>query len=130
VIYVPPTLAATPIPCTGAPAGWVIYIVQPGDTLYHIASLYRITVDQLMTANCLTGTVIYTGQSMYVPNVPTSTPSGVSATATPSATSGGPTSTNTTAPTDTATPTASDTPLPTDTPSPTSTDTPTPTPTL
>jgi LysM repeat protein len=120
LIYVPPVTA---IPCTGAPAGWVIYIVQPGDTLYHIATVYRISVSQLMTANCLTSTVIYVGQSLYVPNVPTSTPSGVTATFTPSATATGPTS----APTDTATPTSSNTPLPTDTPSPVPTDTPSPT---
>jgi LysM repeat protein len=129
VLYVPPAPTPTRIPC-GAPSGWVIYVVQPGDTLYRIATLYRISVSQLMSANCLTGTVIYAGQQLYVPNVPTSTPSFATTTPTPIATgaeSATPTPTNTTAPTDTPTPLPTDTP--TDTPIPTETPVPTPTPT-
>lgn len=130
IIYVPPAPAPTAVPC-GAPAGWVTYSVQPGDTLYHIATLYRVTVAQLMNANCLTSTVIYTGQRLYVPNVSTSTPSFVTAVPTPSDTptlgpvADTPTPTGTTIPT--ATPTFTGTPTPTDTPIPADTATPTPT---
>jgi len=131
VLYVPALPTPTSIPC-GAPPGWVIYIVQPSDTLYHIASLYRISVNQLMTANCLTSTTIYVGQRLYVPNVPTSTPSSVTATPTPSGTStpptGTPTSPPTSTPTNTIVPLPSDTPTPTDTTAPPPTSTPTETP--
>jgi LysM repeat protein len=125
IIYVPPAPTPTHIAC-GAPSGWVTYIVQPGDTLYHIADLYRVTVTQLMNANCLTSTVIYVGQRLYVPNVATSTPPFVFPTATPTetATPGG--ATDTTTPTPTQQP-PTDTPTPTATPVPPDTATPTPT---
>jgi LysM repeat protein len=54
----------------GAPAGWVIYYVQPGDTLYGIATAYGISTRQLMYANCLQSENIMVGQALYVPNVP------------------------------------------------------------
>lgn len=91
LIYVPPAAPASPspiatlyvaspfptrtsIPC-GAPYGWVRYTVQPGDTLYHIATSYGITTDQLQRANCLgSSTTIRIGQLLWVPNLPTRTP--------------------------------------------------------
>jgi len=74
-LYVPPVPTVTVIPCGPFP-GWIkAYSVQPGDNLYRISLLYRITVSQLQTANCMgSSTTIYTGQRLYVPNVPTSTP--------------------------------------------------------
>ncbi len=64
----------TPVHC-GPYYGWVrSYVVQQGDTLFHISQLYRTTVTALQIANCLPGTVIYPGQLLWVPNVPTSTP--------------------------------------------------------
>jgi len=73
-IYVPPVPTITPIPC-GAPFGWIQYVVQPGDNLYQISQRYGVTVSQLQQANCLGySTTIYTGQRLWVPNVPTSTP--------------------------------------------------------
>jgi LysM repeat protein len=73
-IYVPPLPTVTPIPC-GAPYGWVQYIVQPGDNLYRISQLFRITVSELQQANCLGySTTIIAGQKLWVPNVPPSTP--------------------------------------------------------
>lgn len=73
-IYVPPVPTITPIPC-GAPFGWVQYTVQPGDNLYRISQLFRVTVSELQQANCLGySTTIYTGQRLWVPNVATSTP--------------------------------------------------------
>ena len=70
-LYVPPVPTVTVIPC-GPPAGWVRnYIVQPGDTLFHIALLYNITYPQLQRANCMgSSTTIYTGQRLWVPNIP------------------------------------------------------------
>jgi LysM repeat protein len=74
-LYVPPVPTVTIIPC-GPPAGWVKnYIVQPGDTLFRIALSYNITYPQLQRANCMgSSTIIYTGQRLWVPNIPTRTP--------------------------------------------------------
>jgi LysM repeat protein len=66
IIYLPPLPTRTPVPC-GRPSGWVIYIVQPGDTLYRLSQAYGITVLELQRANCLTGTLLHVGQSLYVP---------------------------------------------------------------
>ncbi len=70
-IYVPPLPVSTIIPC-GPYSGWIrSYIVQQGDTLFHIATLYRTTVPQLQRANCKgTSTVIFQGDRLWVPNVP------------------------------------------------------------
>jgi len=74
-LYVPPVPTVTVIPC-GAPAGYVKrYIVQPGDNLYRIALSYGITYQQLQRANCMgSSTTIYSGQLLWVPNIPTRTP--------------------------------------------------------
>ena len=74
-LYVPPVPTVTIIPC-GPPAGWVKnYIVQPGDTLFRIAVLYNITYPQLQRGNCMgSSTTIYTGQRLWVPNIPIRTP--------------------------------------------------------
>jgi LysM repeat protein len=150
-IYVPSrTPTPTPSPCSIAPPpGWVIYIVQWGDTLYTLAVRYQTSVVQLMRANCLTTPGIYAGQALYVPFViPYFTPtptrvfwptltSTVPPTFTPTSTFMPPTDTPTSqpttpapAPTDTSTPvpTPTDTlvPVPTDTPAPIPTDTPAP----
>ncbi len=73
-IYVPPLPTVTPIRC-GAPAGWVNYIVQPGDTLFLLSQKFRVSVSAIQIANCLgDSTNIRGGQVIKVPNVPTSTP--------------------------------------------------------
>jgi LysM repeat protein len=153
-IYVPSrTPTPTPFPCTiTPPPGWVIYIVQWGDTLYTLAVRYQTSMVQLIRANCLTTTAIYAGQALYVPFVipyftptptlvfwptPTST---VPPTFTPTSTFTPPTDTPTIQPTtpaptpthtSTPNPTPTDTlvPVPTDTPAPIPTDTPAPPPT-
>ena len=127
LIYVPPVPTVTVIPC-GPYAGWIkAYSVQPGDNLYRISLLYRTTVPQLQVANCMgTSITIYTGQLLWVPNVPTSTPgitivptfNTVTPSIIPSTTSTfivteSPVPTNTSVP---ATATASITPLPSATP--------------
>ncbi len=107
-LYVPPppTRGPTPIPTPcGPPRGWVVYRVQPGDTLYGLSRRYQTTVQALALANCLTTYTLRVGQPLYVPPTPV-------ATWTPR-------------PTFTAQPAASDTPTPTAVPS----DTPPPSPT-
>ncbi len=86
VLYVPPVATATRQAC-GAPAGWIPYTVQPGDTLYSLAKYYGVSVARLQQANCLgDSTLIVVGQVIYVPNMPTRTPlTTMTATMTPSA---------------------------------------------
>ncbi len=75
-LYVPRVLnTVTVIPC-GAPFSWIkAYSVKAGDNLYRISLLYRTTVAQLQSANCMgSSTNINVGQTLWVPNVPTSTP--------------------------------------------------------
>jgi len=74
-LYVPPVPTVTVVPCV-RPGGWVrTHIVQPGDNLYRIALSYGITYQRLQSGNCMGGsTTIYTGQRLWVPNIPTRTP--------------------------------------------------------
>lgn len=55
-----------------------IYIVEKGDTLYEIASVYGISVQELKDLNNLTSNNIYVGQQLVVPaidvNIPETTP--------------------------------------------------------
>lgn len=74
LLYLPPRPTRTPIPC-GPPAGWTVYVVQPGDTLYRISQAYGIKPSELQFANCLGGsTLIRVGQKLYVPPWATRTP--------------------------------------------------------
>lgn len=69
-LYLPPVQpSATAVRC-GAPSNWVIYFVQPGDTLFNIAQRVNSTVSQLKYANCLTSDYIRSGQKLYVPYQP------------------------------------------------------------
>lgn len=50
------------------PAGWVIYTVQLGDTLFSISLIVGVNVAKLQEANCLgTSTSIWVGQQIYIP---------------------------------------------------------------
>lgn len=73
-LYVPPVPTVTVIPC-GPPIGWVkTHVVQPGDNMFRIALSYGITYPQLQRGNCMgSSTIIYAGQRLWVPNVPTRT---------------------------------------------------------
>ena len=130
-LFVPPVPTVTVIPC-GPLAGWIrAYIVRPGDNLYRISLLYRTTVAQLQRSNCMgSSTIIYVGQRLYVPNVPTSTPGVTVVPNTNTAAPSIPTSTSmltdspvpptaTTAPTNTSPPPATSTASITPFPSPT-----------
>ncbi len=68
ILFVPMTAqtSQSSAPC-GPPAGWVIYYVQPGDTLYGIAAMFGTSANQLINANCLSSTTVYVGQRLYVP---------------------------------------------------------------
>lgn len=128
-LYVPPVPTVTVIPC-GPPVGWVkTHVVQPGDNLFRIALSYGVTYPQLQRANCMgSSTIIYAGQRLWVPNLPTRTPipgvttipdfptstntsPAIPTTAEPSSTLP-PTETSTFTVTPSLTPTITDTPLP------------------
>ncbi len=127
-----PSATRTNIPC-GAPAGWVRYTVQLGDTLSALSRAYGVSIYQLQTANCLpSANFIVAGQILYVPNVPTRTPTPTitgTRTSTQPATpiTGTPTPTSTSTSTSTGTATATSTPTATGTPTPTPTPSETPT---
>src|SRR5690242_20446480 len=108
---------------------WPIYRVQPGDTLFALASATGSTVSELISANCLVNNQIRAGQSLHVPHLLIDT---ITPTETPTATSTStqtPTETPTTTTTYTPTATMTSSPTPTSTPTATFTDTPTETPT-
>jgi len=69
----PTMIDITPIPTQtktscGSPNTWVVYIVRPGDSLYHLSLVYGVTVADLQRANCLgTSSILHTGQLLYVP---------------------------------------------------------------
>ena len=95
MLYVPPLPTRSPgptptrIPC-GPPIHWVIYRVQPGDTLYGLSIRYGTSVYALAQANCMTSYTLRAGQPLYVPPVvvipPTWTATRVLPSATPTAT--------------------------------------------
>lgn len=53
--------------CGAAPAWAWTYTVAPGDTLYLISQRYGTSVETLMARNGLTGTEIYPGQRLDIP---------------------------------------------------------------
>lgn len=63
------TATRTPVPCYPE-MRWPVYTVRRGDTLYNIARLTGTTYPRLMAANCLTSTLIRTGQRLFVPRLP------------------------------------------------------------
>lgn len=107
------------------PSDWIKYTIKSGDTLYSIATLFQTTYQTLQKGNCMWSSQIYPGETLYVPDNATITP-----TATPTK---APTKTQAPTQTFTNTPTPSITTVPTATftytPTPTGTATFTPTPT-
>lgn len=69
---------------------WPIYVVQPRDNLSAIALITGSSVPELMLANCLTRTLIYVGQRLYVPYLPIPTAT-ITSTYTPIVPTNGPT---------------------------------------
>jgi len=52
-----------------APNRDTTYVVQAGDSLYRIATKFNVTVEAIVAANHLTGTVIRPGQALIIPGV-------------------------------------------------------------
>jgi LysM repeat protein len=133
-IYLPPTFYASPTPrpyTCGPPFGWVVYIVQPGDTLYSLSLRFGVGIDAIRRANCMYdygNYTIYTGQALYLPPLPPTPPSTPIPSLTPTPTKS-PMPTSTPTPIPTEFPTLTPTPIPTFTPSPTPTSAATNTPT-
>jgi LysM repeat protein len=129
IIYVPPASTQTPVRtftktpwACGRPPGWVPYIVQPGDTLYHLSLIYGVSVAQLQQANCIANpNDLRVGQVLYVPYVIMPTPwptiGPIIPTLTPTITLEPGLPSDTPFPTEPPIPT--ETPFPTDTPVPT-----------
>jgi LysM repeat protein len=114
----------TPTPYCIKITGWPVYIVQPGDTLTHIAQLTGTTAMQLYEANCLQSTTIYAGKSLFVPRLPATPTQSPVPTKKVTKTPRPPTSTP--VPSDTSAPT----PVPSDTPVPPPSNTPVPPPSI
>ncbi len=66
-IFVPPPPTRTAGPC-GPPPKWILYPVQPGDTLYRLSVMFAVSVEELQSANCMgTSTLLLVGEWIYVP---------------------------------------------------------------
>lgn len=74
-IVVGAAASSTPIRC-GPPPSWVkAYVVHHGDTLFSISQSYGISLSLLKSANCKDDrNIIYNGETLWVPNAPTRTP--------------------------------------------------------
>ncbi len=62
--------SARPPICPALPAGWIRHTVRSGDTLSQLAVATGTTVARIREVNCLTSTLIWVGQLLYLPNVP------------------------------------------------------------
>ena len=69
IVSVVPQPAAQAQVC-GRPLNWAAYTVQRGDTLSSLAQRTGMSTQQIQTANCLAGTLIFAGQVLYLPFVP------------------------------------------------------------
>jgi LysM repeat protein len=60
----------------GPPSGWIkAYVVHSGETLFSISQSYGISLSSLKSANCKDDrNLIFNGESLWVPNIPTRTP--------------------------------------------------------
>jgi LysM repeat protein len=59
----------SPTPCP-LPDGWVIYTIQPGDTLESLADQTGTTVEELMRANCMSDNLIIAYEDINLPSRP------------------------------------------------------------
>jgi LysM repeat protein len=74
-IYVPTVPTNTPILCAPGAVGWIkSYVVQPGDTFYHIATNHYTTASLMKKVNCHPSDFISPGDLLWVPNNATRTP--------------------------------------------------------
>ena len=56
----------------GKPEGWVEYIIRPSDTLFSLAALTDITVEEIKDVNCMLQNDIYIGEILFLPVMPPS----------------------------------------------------------
>jgi LysM repeat protein len=72
----PPQVVALPpfVMPTAQADGSVVYIVQPGDSLWRIAANTGLTIDQLKAMNGLTSNLLSTGQHLIIGQGATATP--------------------------------------------------------
>ncbi|HPH97442.1 MAG TPA: LysM peptidoglycan-binding domain-containing protein [Anaerolineaceae bacterium] len=63
---------APPTECP-PPQGWSVYMIQNDDTLTSLAQKYRVTVEQIIHANCLMTSSLLPGTILYLPSLPKST---------------------------------------------------------
>ena len=86
-IYLPGAFFATPTPWhdpCGPPMTWLVYYVEPGDTLYSLSRRFNVSVEAIRWANCLPGYQIYAGQALFLPPLPPTPWPSATATPTPS----------------------------------------------
>jgi len=76
LLYVPGGVPTSTVrACIQGAAGWIRnYTVRPGDTFFNIASRYGTSANLIKQVNCRVSDIIYSGEVLYVPNVPTRTP--------------------------------------------------------
>jgi LysM repeat protein len=69
IIYLPSAPLPTPPPshCSGPPLDWILYTVQPGDTMFSLARSRGVTVYDVLLANCLESVYLYAGTPLYLP---------------------------------------------------------------
>jgi LysM repeat protein len=60
---------ALPTACP-SPTGWVLYTIQPGDSVQQLAEQHDITPDTLRDANCLGSDVLLPTYTLYLPALP------------------------------------------------------------
>lgn len=66
-----PTAVAMLPTCGHIPAGWVAYVVRPGDTLFALALNAGATINEVRQANCLDENLpLYSGTTIYLPTTP------------------------------------------------------------
>ncbi len=67
LVAVPTQPAASPCPM---PAGWETYITLQGDNLKALADARQTSVENLVEANCMTGTTLMAHTRLYLPICP------------------------------------------------------------
>jgi LysM repeat protein len=72
-LYLPP--GRYNVRCEPRPQSWTRYQVQPGDTLFSLASARGVTVSRVLSANCRSADRIQAGEFIFLPPLPaTATP--------------------------------------------------------
>jgi LysM repeat protein len=62
----PPTSVVSPTPTPQTLTGVIVYTVQPGDTLFSLATRYGTTVQAIMQANGMMAPVLHAGEDIYI----------------------------------------------------------------